>query len=42
MRLQNTESIIFGIHTYVVKKNNLLEDQVTSLKQFSSNNDYKD
>ena len=42
MRLPVTESIIFGIHTYVVKKNNLLEDQVTSLKQFSSKNDYKD
>ena len=42
MRLPDTQSIIFGIHTYVVKKNNLLEDQVTSLKQFSSKNDYKD
>ena len=42
MRLPDTGSIIFGIHTYVVKKNNLLEDQVTSLKQFSSKNDYKD
>ena len=36
MRLPNTESIIFGIHTYVVKKDNLQNKQITSLKQFKS------
>ena len=36
MRLPNTESIIFGIHTYVVKKDNLQDKQITSLKQFKS------
>ena len=36
MRLPNTESIIFGIHTYVVKKDNLQDIQITSLKRFKS------
>ena len=38
MRLPETKSIVFGIHTYVVQKQDLLENQVTSLKQFSTKN----
>ena len=42
MRLPETKSIVFGIHTYVVQKKDLLENQVTSLKQFSTKNNTKD
>ena len=36
-RLPVTNAIIFGIHTYVVNKNNLTSKQVRSLKNFSLN-----
>ena len=41
MRLPETKSVVFGIHTYVVQKQDLLENQVTSLKLFSTKNNTK-
>ena len=41
-RLPNTNSIVFGIHTYVVNKKDLNKQQVTSLKEFKFKNFLKD